>query len=111
MMIYKILRTPEWQQFRERGVTTGALVDLTDGYIHFSTAGTLRGTLDKHFSGEDNLWLLSCNADIFGHDLRWEPSRGGALFPHLYRELRLNEVTSARPLPSGPAGHDIGELE
>ncbi|WBU61101.1 DUF952 domain-containing protein [Paracoccus albus] len=110
MMIYKVLRSPEWRQLQDQGETAGAPVDLADGYIHFSTADTLAGTLDKHFGGEDGLWLLGCDADALGEALRWEPSRGGLLFPHLYRALVLQEVTWARPLPLGPNGHEIGEL-
>ena len=63
MMIYKVLRGPEWRQFQDQWSTTGAPVDLADGYIHFSTAETLPGTLEKHFSGEDGLWLLACDAE------------------------------------------------
>lgn len=110
MMIYKVLRGPEWRQFQDQGSTAGAPVDLADGYIHFSTAETLSGTLEKHFSGEDGLWLLACEAEALSDALRWEPSRGGALFPHLYRALRLDEVNWSRPLPHGPNGHEIGAL-
>lgn len=110
MMIYKVLRGPEWRQFQDRGTTAGAPVDLVDGYIHFSTAETLPGTLEKHFSGEDGLWLLACEAERLKDALRWEPSRGGALFPHLYRTLRMDEVSWSRPLPYGPNGHEIGDL-
>ncbi|MFD1796308.1 DUF952 domain-containing protein [Paracoccus aurantiacus] len=111
MMIFKVLRDTEWQQFRAAGETAGAPVDLADGYIHFSTAETLAGTLDKHFSGEDGLWLLACDAEILGDALRWEPSRGGLLFPHLYRALRLDEVALSRPLPRKPGGgFEIGAL-
>ena len=110
MMIYKVLRSPEWRQFKDQGETAGAPVDLADGYIHFSTADTLAGTLEKHFGGEDDLWLLACNPDALGEALRWEPSRGGLLFPHLYRSLALNEVAWSRALPLGPTGHEIGDL-
>lgn len=110
MMIYKVLRGPEWQQFQDQGQTAGAPVDLADGYIHFSTAETLSGTLDKHFAAEDGLWLLACDPDALGEALRWEPSRGGVLFPHLYRTLHLSEVAQARALPRGPEGFDIGDL-
>lgn len=111
MRIYKILRAIEWQQFQRDGRTAGAPVDLADGFIHFSTAGQLAGTLKKHFSGADGLWLLTLEADDLGPDLRWEPSRGGQLFPHLYRVLDLAEVNEYRPLPLGPHGHDTGVSE
>ena len=110
MMIYKVLRSPEWQQFQDQGQTAGAPVDLADGYIHFSTAETLAGTLEKRFAGEDGLWLLSCDPAPMGEALRWEPSRGGLLFPHLYRALRLDEVANARALPRIAQGFDLGDL-
>lgn len=110
MMIYKVLRAPEWRQFQDQGQTHGAPVDLADGYIHFSTAETLPGTLDKHFSGEDGLWLLACDPAPMGEALRWEPSRGGLMFPHLYRALRLDEIAWSRPLPRDGAGFETGDL-
>ena len=110
MMIYKVLRSPEWRQFQDDGQTLGAPVDLADGYIHFSTVETLPGTLSKHFAGEVGLWLLACVPDLLGEALIWEPSRGGLLFPHLYRALHLTEVIWSRTLPLGPDGHDIGDL-
>ena len=98
MLIYKIFRAPEWQHLQEKGETAGAPVDLADGYIHFSTAGQAAETAAKHFAGEGDLWLVAVEPE--GLDaLRWEPSRGGALFPHLYRPLRLADVAWARPLP------------
>lgn len=106
MLIYKLLRGPEWRLFRDRGETPGAPVDLADGFIHFSTADTLPGTLEKHFAGEEGLHLLACEAETLGEALKWEPSRGGLLFPHLYRPLRLDDILWSRPLP--PDG--IGDL-
>ena len=84
-MIYKIFRAAEMAAFVAAGETAGAPVDVADGYVHFSTAAQAEGTLRKHFAGEDGLWLLACDPDALGPALRWEPSRGGALFPHLYR--------------------------
>ena len=109
-MIYKVLRSQEWQQFQQDGQTAGAPIDLTDGYIHFSTADTLPGTLSKHFAGESDLWLLACDTAVLDDAIQWEPSRGGLLFPHLYRALRLDEVAWSRALPLGPDGHQIGDL-
>lgn len=111
MLIYKILRAAEWQALSDAGQTAGAPVDLADGFIHFSTAGQLAETAAKHFAGEDGLWLLACDARDLGRDLQWEPSRGGALFPHLYRPLTLEDVAGARPLPLSPNGHEIGDLD
>lgn len=109
MLAYKIFRTPEFQAFQRDGQSLGAPVDLADGYIHLSTAGQLPGTLSRHFAGQDGLFLLAVPTRSLDA-LKWEPSRGGDLFPHLYRELRASDVLWTRPIPLGQAGHDIGEL-
>lgn len=109
MLIYKIFRRPEVEAFLAAGQTAGAPVDLADGYIHFSTAEQLRVTAAKHFAGETGLVLLALEADTLGEALRWEPSRGGALFPHLYRSLTLQDVLWQAPLPHGPEGHIFPE--
>jgi uncharacterized protein (DUF952 family) len=105
MMIYKIFRTPEWEAFESSGHSAGAPVDLADGFIHFSTAEQATETAAKHFAGEDDLKLVAVPVDRLGTDLRWEPSRGGALFPHLYRDLDATDVIWTKPLPLGPDGH------
>ncbi|MFT6913671.1 MAG: hypothetical protein ACJAQW_002283 [Paracoccaceae bacterium] len=105
MMIFKIFRRPEWEAFRKSGQTKGAPIDLSDGYIHFSTAATVAETAAKHFAAQSDLVLVAFESDTLGDLLRWEPSRGGALFPHLYRELRINEVLWDKSLPLGAAGH------
>ena len=105
MKIYKIFRAPEWEAFDAAGETTGAPVDVADGYIHFSTAETLRETAAKWFAQEADLILLACDPAGMAHDLKWEPSRGGALFPHLYRPLKRADVIEMMPLPCGPDGH------
>lgn len=99
MNIYKILRADEWAQLRKDGETVGAPIDVADGYVHFSTAAQAQETADKHFAGVDGLFLLSCEAEPMGDDLKWEVSRGGAEFPHLYRKLLLADVEWAQPLP------------
>ena len=99
MEIYKIFRAGEWAQLRSDGETTGAPVDIADGYVHFSTATQATETAAKHFAGEDDLMLLAADTDRLGDDLKWEVSRGGALFPHLYRVLQLSDVSWAQPLP------------
>jgi uncharacterized protein (DUF952 family) len=109
MLIYKILRRPEWDALCEAGVTLGAPVDLADGYIHFSTAAQVVETVAKHFANDSDLVLLAVDAESLGQDLRWEPSRGGALFPHLYRELRMSDVVWDKSLPLGAAGHIFPE--
>ena len=97
-MIYKILRAPEWDQLQANGRTTGAPIDLADGYIHFSTAGQAAETAAKHFAGETGLFLLAVDDAKLGRELKWETSRGGALFPHLYRELRQSDVEAVYEL-------------
>ncbi len=99
MLIFKIFRSDEWTALREAGESAGAPVDLADGYIHFSTAEQAPETAAKHFAGEDRLMLLAVETDRLGSDLKWEVSRGNQLFPHLYRNLRLEDVAWAQPLP------------
>lgn len=98
MLIYKIFRADEWAVLQAEGETTGAPIDVADGYIHFSGADTVENTAALYFKDEDGLVLLAVEADGLDH-LKWEPSRGGALFPHLYRELRLSDVKWHKPLP------------
>ena len=98
MAIYKIFRADEWFRLAHDGETQGAPVDIADGYVHFSTAEQLAETLEKHFAGETGLMILSIDETCLGDGLKWEPSRGGALFPHLYRALSLSDVTWARPV-------------
>lgn len=104
-MIYKLLRTPEWQALREGGSTAGAPVDVDDGYIHFSTAAQVAQTAAKHFAGVEGLWLVAVEEDALAGALRWEVSRGGAEFPHLYAPLRLDQVAWAQPLPLVDGAH------
>ncbi|MEM9141001.1 MAG: DUF952 domain-containing protein [Pseudomonadota bacterium] len=105
MLIYKILTTPEWQHLQEAGETQGAPIDVADGFVHFSTADQAQETAAKHFAGQEGLWLLALDAEGLGPALAWEPSRGGALFPHLYAPLRLQDVIWSKPLPLGAEGH------
>ena len=109
MLIYKIFRTAEFQAFSQSGRSAGAPVDLADGYIHLSTGAQVAETLSRHFAGEAGLQLLALDSAQLP-DLRWEPSRGGQLFPHLYRELRTGDILWSRPLPLGPDGHITGDL-
>ena len=99
MLIYKIFRHSEWQAFRNAGETQGAPVDISDGFIHFSNADQVSETAAKHFAGETELTLLAFDAASLGEALKWEPSRGGRLFPHLFRPLRLEDVLWETPLP------------
>ena len=104
MYIYKVLRPLEWAEFESRGHTPGAPIDLADGYIHLSTATQLEETLKKHFASERGIYLLALESDVLEKDIRWEVSRGGAKFPHLYREMRREDVLWVRQLPDGPDG-------
>ena len=106
MMIYKIFRDDEWAAFHTNGETLGAPVDLADGFIHFSTVSQAAETAAKHFSGADGLMLLAVDADRLGDALKWETSRGGNLFPHLYDKLKTADVVWAKPLPL-TGGHHL----
>lgn len=105
MLIYKIFRANEWADLVRDGETLGAPVDLADGFVHFSTDNQVSETAAKHFKGAEGLILAALEADPLGDDLRWEPSRGGALFPHLYRILRLEDIKWHRPLTWDSRGH------
>ncbi|MEM9972204.1 MAG: DUF952 domain-containing protein [Pseudomonadota bacterium] len=109
MLTYKIFRADEWRAFHEAGETFGAPVDLADGYIHTSTAEQLLETAMRHFAKERDLLVLAMDCDALGSDLKFEPSRGGALFPHLYRALRLSDVLWARPMGRGDGRHVLPE--
>jgi uncharacterized protein (DUF952 family) len=105
--IYKICPAALWREAEAAGRFDGAPVDLADGYIHFSTAAQAPETAAKHFSGQDNLLLVAVEAEALGSALRFEPSRGGALFPHLYGPLPLSAVAWVVPLPAGPDGRHV----
>ncbi|ANT60728.1 hypothetical protein AYJ57_10340 [Salipiger sp. CCB-MM3] len=107
MLIYKILRADEWAALQAQGETAGAPIDVADGYIHFSTSEQVRETASKHFSGVEGLHLLCYETEDLGDQLRWEPSRGGALFPHLYAALPMAGLKWARPLPVGSSGAHV----
>lgn len=103
-LIYKILTQAQWEDLQALGETPGAPVDIADGFIHFSSTDQVRETAAKHFAGQRDLWLLSYDAaDLDG--LVWEPSRGGALFPHLYAALPLASMRAAIPLPLAGGAH------
>ncbi len=110
-IIYKIVPASLWRQAEARGRFDGAPVDLADGFIHFSTADQMRETAQKHFAGQADLLLVGIKAEALGAALKWEPSRGGALFPHLYAPLRLDAVRDVFPLSLGVDGtHVFPEL-
>lgn len=89
---FKILTAGQWAQFEADGIFHGAPVDLADGYIHLSAAAQLQGTLDKHFSGQDGLVIAEVDLAVLGDTVRWEVSRGDALFPHIYGVLPMTAI-------------------
>jgi uncharacterized protein (DUF952 family) len=99
--IYKICEEPLWREAERTGAFCGAPVDGRDGFIHFSTAAQVRETAARHFEGADGLLLIAVSADALAGALKWEVSRGGDLFPHLYGVLPLAAVLWAKPLPLG----------
>lgn len=102
--IYKILPRAEWDAAQASGRFDGSAADHADGYIHFSTAAQAGETARKYFSNLPDLLVLEIEADSLGPALRWEPSRGGDLFPHLYSPLAVSDVLAAHPAPLGPDG-------
>ena len=109
-LIYKIVTRAQWNAAQNAGVFDGAPVDLADGFIHFSTTAQVRETAAKHFAGQDDLLLAAFDTQEFGAALRWEASRGGDLFPHLYATLDPAHAAWVRPLPWRGTGHDFTGL-
>lgn len=103
-VIYKICPRSLWQEAERAGRFVGAPVDLADGYIHFSSAAQVRETAAKHFAGQGDLVLVAVDGSRLAPDLKWEVSRGGAQFPHLYAPLDLSAVLWVKPLPLGENG-------
>ncbi len=103
-IIYKICPDALWTAAEMAGRFNGSPVDIADGYIHFSTADQVRETAAKHFAGQTDLLLVAFDADVLGDKLRWEVSRGGALFPHLYGSLDPFHAHWLGPLPLGADG-------
>ncbi len=104
MLIYKICPAALWREAEAAGVFRGSPVDLADGFIHFSTAAQAKETAAKHFAGQRDLMIVAVESEKLGPDLKWEVSRGGALFPHLYAPLVLSVVSRVAPLPLGADG-------
>jgi uncharacterized protein (DUF952 family) len=98
-LIFKILQRQAWDEAVALGVYRGSPDDARDGFIHFSTASQSRGTAAKYFAGQPDLVLVAVAAEQLGEALKWEPSRGGELFPHLYGELATRLAKWVRPLP------------
>lgn len=110
--IYKICPEAMWREAERTGTFAGAPIDLADGYIHFSTAAQVVETAAKHFGGQNDLVLVAIEAEKLGSALKFEVSRGGALFPHLYAPLQATAAKWVRPLPLKADGaHDFPELD
>ncbi len=109
MLVYKIFRRPEWDDFAAAGRSLGAPIDLLDGFVHLSTAAQVVETAARHFVSESDLVLVALDPVRLGAALKWEVSRGGALFPHLYRPLLAADVVWDKSLPLGVAGHIFPE--
>lgn len=105
--IYKICDAAIWREAEQSGIFRGAAIDLRDGYIHFSTAAQAIETAALHFAGQRDLVLAAIDAGALGDSLKWEPSRAGALFPHLYGTLPMSAVRRVTPLPLGPDGRHV----
>ncbi len=110
-LIFKVSPAADWAEAEKSGVYTGAPVDLADGFIHFSTAAQLAETVEKHFAGQDNLLVVAVRTAGLGEALKWEPSRGGGLFPHLYDDLHTGQVAWTKPMPLKEGKHTIPDLE
>lgn len=103
-VVYKVLTSEQMADLLEQGSFDGAPIDLADGYIHLSTADQLTETVDKHFAGQSGLHVVAVDLTLLGAAVRWEPSRGGQLFPHIYAALPLSTVTAHGPLQRGVDG-------
>ena len=106
-LVYKICTQDAWVAAVSEGAFTGSAVDLQDGFIHLSTGEQLAETARRHFSGQSDLVLVAFDAATLGGTLRWEPSRGGALFPHVYGVLPAAKAVWVRPMPLDAAGVPI----
>lgn len=112
LTIYRLLAESAWQSALAAGVFDGTAHDVRDGFIHFSTAEQVAETAARHYAGQQGLLLLGVSVALLGEALRWEPSRGGALFPHLYASLPTSAVNLVLPLPLGADGvHVLPPLE
>lgn len=106
-IIYKICPHTLWREAEKAGRFSGAPVDLADGFIHFSAADQVRETATRHFAGQADLLLVAVEAERLGEALKWEVSRGGALFPHLYAPLDTSAALWVKPLPLGGDGRHV----
>ena len=110
-IIYKIVTVEQWRKAEADGVFAGAPIDISDGYIHFSTGSQVRETAARHFSGMGDLLLVHVDTAKLGDALRYEPSRGGLLFPHLYAPMPLDCAIRIDPLPLDETGRHMFPAE
>ncbi len=108
-VLYKIMARQDWETAQARGVYGGSEVDRRDGFIHLSASHQVRATAQKHFSGQADLLLVSVRQEALGQSLKWEVSRGGDLFPHIYGSLPLNAIHEVIPLPLVKGVHKFPE--
>jgi uncharacterized protein (DUF952 family) len=108
-VLYKIMSKQEWETAQAQGIYEGSEVDRKDGFIHLSAAHQVRATAQKHFSGKADLVLVSVAQENLGPSLKWEASRGGDLFPHIYGPLQLHAIGDAVPLPLVSGIHQFPE--
>jgi uncharacterized protein (DUF952 family) len=108
-LIFKIIASEDWAKAQKRGQFAGAAIDIADGYIHLSAADQMKETAARYFAGCDGLVLVAYDANQFGPELKWETSRGGALFPHVYSTLDPAKALWVKPLPWNGASHDFPE--
>ncbi|MCX7283754.1 MAG: DUF952 domain-containing protein [Novosphingobium sp.] len=104
LIAYKVLTAPQMAQLEADGTFNGAPIDLSDGYIHLSTEAQLTETVDKHFAGQGDLHVVAVDLAVLGDAVKWEPSRGGQLFPHIYAALPLNAALAYGPLERDGTG-------
>jgi len=105
--IYKIVRTPDWISAEKAGVFKGSPDDARDGFVHFSASHQVRGTAARYFGGQEGLMLVAADASALGEALKWETSRGGEKFPHLYGDLPMSAIVWTTPIPLGPDGQHV----
>ncbi len=106
-LIYKIMSHAEWEEAQQCGIYHGSAVDKQDGFIHLSTMHQVRATAQKHFAGRTDLLLLSVRQESLGQNLKWEASRGGDLFPHIYGQLSLSAISEVVLLPLVNGSHQF----
>ncbi len=106
-LIYKLIGRMDWLAACANGYFVGSQADLADGYIHFSTAGQIRQTAERHYRGVDDLLLLALDDETLGGAVKWEPARNGSLFPHVYGSIEPRLFTVCRPAPLDSEGTPI----